>query len=122
MNRIAVIGAGFAGRSVIRQLLSSREEIDLTLVEKKLTSDFLPLLPDVIGGRVQPDYLAVSLDGLSERMGFSFVQDEVIALDLEKRVLNCRTRRIPYDYLVIASGTETNFYNQEDVKLSLIHI
>ncbi len=117
-KKIVIIGCGFAGMSAARHLSRCKSLVDVTVIDKKDTFDFLPLLPDSVGRGIDPQYLAYPLSLLAKAYGFQLIKDEVISADLEKNTLVCASSRINYDYLLIASGAQTNFYGNEELRKS----
>ncbi len=116
MNRVVIVGGGFGGLAAAGRLHRSGIKVDCTLIDQKATSDFLPALPDVIGGRIAPRFLAYPLDRLGRKLGFTFARDTVVSLDVANRLVKTSTQTFRYDYLIIASGSGTNFYGREDIK------
>jgi NADH dehydrogenase FAD-containing subunit len=49
MEKILIVGAGFAGLTAASILSRERSLFKVIVVDKKPTFDFLPMLPDVIG-------------------------------------------------------------------------
>ncbi len=47
---------------------------------------------------------------LAKKYGFSFVQDELLALHPEERTIETRAETVSFDYLVLALGSEPQFY------------
>lgn len=115
-KKIIIIGAGFCGLSVLNRLYVYAQNLEITVIDKARFSNFLPMLPDVIGRRIEPKNLALDLFELSEKMGFEFIIDNVSAVCLDKKEISTTKRNLSYDYLVIASGSETNFYGNEQIK------
>jgi NADH:ubiquinone reductase (H+-translocating) len=116
VDRVIVIGGGFGGIAVLKKLRACRIHAEVTLIDKKASFDFLPELPDVIGRRIDPEHLVCDLKELGGNLGAEFIQAEVSAVDLDKREILAGAQKLSYDYLVIASGSETNFYGQEAIK------
>jgi NADH dehydrogenase len=116
MKRIIIIGGGFAGLSAAEKLSRFGNGVDVTLIDRKITSDFLPLLPDAIGRGIEPQFLSCSIEATCKKKHLRFYKREVIAINLEKKEISATEGSVPYDYLVIASGTETNFYGNENIK------
>jgi len=116
MKNIIIIGAGFAGLSAAAKLRRISKEYNIIVIDKKQTFDFLPLLPDCLGRGIKPEFLNRGIKELSRKLGFEFICAEVSALDLEKREVSTFSRRIEYEYLAIASGSETNFYGNNNIK------
>lgn len=116
MAKVLIIGGGFGGLNVARQLCKCGLGIEVILIDKKETSDFLPLLPDCIGRGINPEFLSYNISAMAKKTGFTFIHEEVISLDLEKKQVFIAKSTISYDYLVVASGTETNFYGNNNIK------
>lgn len=116
MKKVLIIGCGFAGLAAIRFLRRFKIELELEVIDRKDSFDFLPLLPDAIGRNIRTDFLAYSLCQLSKNYGFAFVQEEVKAVDLENKQVSTDSHNIKYDYLLIACGSETNFYGNETMR------
>lgn len=114
MNRIVIIGGGFAGLNAARTLVRHGDGLDITLVDSRSSSDFLPLLPDVISGRVPPDAAAAPFASILPPARLRFVQDRVTGLDPAARLVAGAASSYPYDYAILACGTETNLYGRAD--------
>lgn len=115
-NKIMIIGGGFAGLAALAKLAGYRMGLDITLIDKKTHSDFLPELPDVIGRGIAPEYLTCDISKAARRYRAKFLNDEVISVDTAYRKVKTRTNEFQYDYLLVTSGSETNFYGQEDMR------
>jgi NADH dehydrogenase len=116
MHKIIIIGAGFAGLSAAKRLSGFNSGLRITLFDKKDSSDFLPLLPDAIGRRINPDFLAGKISDLSGKENLDFIKEEVIAVDFESRQVVTSNSSYTYDFLVIASGSQTNFFANRDAQ------
>jgi NADH dehydrogenase FAD-containing subunit len=120
MNKILIIGAGFAGLSAANRLSQSGLKLDITLIDKRETADFLPLLPDCIGRGINPEFLTLKIEEAGRILGFQFIKGELTAVDLEKRKAVTRLESLSYDFLIIASGSETNFYGNDNIRESAL--
>ena len=98
------------------RLFKARKNLEVTLIDKKWSSDFLPTLPDCIGRGINPESLSYKIESAAKRFGFRFIYEEVISVGLEKKQAYTASGAIDYDYLIIASGSETNFYGNENIK------
>jgi len=119
MKKILIIGCGFAGASCCAKLAQynrQRRNLEITVIDSRKTLDFLPLLPDIIGRNLAPDFLDYDTPDFLEKIGCNFVNDEVTALDLEKQEVAAAAQKFNYDYLVISSGSETNFYGNDTLR------
>jgi NADH:ubiquinone reductase (H+-translocating) len=115
-KKVVVIGGGFAGTTVIRWLSWYKKEIDITLVDRKCHFEFLPLLPDTISNKVNPHSLAYPLPSFSKRHSCAFLNASVTGVDFTRRVVITEHAELPYDFVVIASGCQTNYFDSEGSK------
>jgi NADH dehydrogenase len=116
MHKIIIIGAGFAGLSAAKRLSRSNLDLQITVFDKKDSSDFLPLLPDALGRRLNPDFLACKITDLLGRQKLNFIKEEVTAVDFESKQVITSNSGYAYDFLVIASGSQTNFFGNQDAQ------
>ncbi|MFA5311581.1 MAG: FAD-dependent oxidoreductase, partial [Candidatus Omnitrophota bacterium] len=121
MKRIIVIGGGFSGIACVKRLLTYGGKAEIALINEKQDFNFLPMLPDCIGGRVNPEYLTFNLANLSRRV--NFIKERVTGIDLkEKRIASSGGKTFNYDFLLVGSGTETNFYGNEEIRKAAIKL
>ncbi|MBD3263809.1 MAG: hypothetical protein GF375_01750 [Candidatus Omnitrophica bacterium] len=118
MKKVVIVGAGFAGLSVLSRINRLRKDFNLILIDKRDKSNFLPLLPDIIGRKIKPDFLEFDLEYLSRKKGVKFIKDEVVSVNLDKNVVYTAGDSFTYDYIILANGSETNFYGNKDIKQS----
>jgi NADH dehydrogenase len=118
MKKIIIIGAGFAGLSSLAVLSKNTAALglNLTLINDKDRFSFLPMLPDCLGRGIDPNNLAYDLRVLNRKKNVSFIKDRVLAIDLENREIRTTALKLDYDFLIIASGSETNFYGNKQIQ------
>ncbi len=118
MKKIVIIGGGFAGLSALSRLLPCKQRfgLEITLINDREKVSFLPMLPDCLGRGIQPEHLLFDLPAASSKKNFHFIRDKVIAVDLLKREVRTSTSVLTYDFLIISSGTETNFYANNEIR------
>jgi NADH dehydrogenase len=122
---ILILGAGFGGMYVARQLRSRVEkgEIDVTIVNETNYFLFTPLLHEVATGSLSPQSVAEPLREIFAGSGVRITQGTVTSIDRENRTVTVLgdvngddvhhriKHEIKYDFLVIATGATTNYYN-----------
>ncbi|MFW6108071.1 MAG: NAD(P)/FAD-dependent oxidoreductase [bacterium] len=113
MSRALIIGGGFAGLAAAEML---RGRADVLLLDCKPTHDFLPLLPDVIGERADPDLLTCELPAICGKLGVAFRNERVTSVRLDSQKVRTDRSEFDYDYLIIASGSRTTFYGQAEIR------
>src|SRR3954465_12202617 len=107
--RIVIVGAGFAGFQAARVLSrQARGRYEVVLVNPNDYLLYLPLLPEVSAGVLEPRHVTVSLSAALPRV--RLVLGEVARLDLDGHSLvytdaEGRSGTLGYDRLVIAVGS-----------------
>ncbi|MER6921209.1 FAD-dependent oxidoreductase, partial [Streptomyces spiralis] len=107
--RIVIVGAGFAGYRAARTLSRmSRSKADVTLLNPTDYFLYVPLLPQVAAGILEPRRVAVSLSGTLP--GVRLVLGEADAVDMDARTVHYTDPEgvggtLDYDRLVLAVGS-----------------
>jgi NADH dehydrogenase len=110
-----IVGAGFGGLNAARAL--RRAAVDVILVDRNNYHLFQPLLYQVATAGLEPESIAKPVRAILRRQkNFDFRMVEVKGADLEQRRLETSAGPIPYDYLVLSHGGETNFFGIESIK------
>lgn len=112
---IVIIGAGFGGLSMIKKL--KNEPVDVTVFDKNNYHLFQPLLYQVASGGLSPDAIAYpvrKITGNTNNVSFRMAEvKEVITLENK---IKTTVGDYNYDYLVIATGAETNFFGNKQLQ------
>ncbi|MCM8773884.1 MAG: FAD-dependent oxidoreductase [Candidatus Omnitrophica bacterium] len=115
-KEVVIIGAGFAGLTLAQRIFKYKKILEVTVIDKKENMEFLPLLPDCIGREINPDNLATNIKALSKLLNFKFINESVIELNIKNNLIVTTNNVIKYDYLIVASGSEPNFYGNNELK------
>jgi NADH dehydrogenase len=112
-TRIVIIGAGFAGLEAARTLAGSGAEI--TLVDRHNYHVFQPMLYQVATASLSPADIAISIRSLFRRDGdVRVLYADVSGVDVAQRlVLLDDAAPLPFDYLVVATGSQYNYFGHE---------
>ncbi len=108
-SRIAIVGGGFAGYHAARRLAAlSRGRAEITLLNPTDYFLYLPLLPQVAAGILEPRHVSVSLSGTLP--GVRVVLGEVHKVDTGRRTLHYadpeeNDRALGYDRLILCVGS-----------------
>jgi len=112
--RVVIIGAGFGGLRVAREL--NRAPVQVTLIDRHNYHLFQPLLYQVATAGISPEEIAYPVRAiLRKQRNLEFRLASVEAVDFSSQRLQTSTGEISYDYLVLAMGSETNFFGLESV-------
>lgn len=112
MRRIVILGSGFAGLHTAHHLadeLGTRRHLEVTLLSDRSHFLYTPLWSSVATGTSRLSQIAIELRSLLPPQ-VRIVLDRAQTIDLEDReVVGAGGERYPYDFLVIAVGSTTNW-------------
>lgn len=128
-KRIVILGGGFAGVEVLKEIQNVFQDdvsVDITLVSKENFFLFTPMLPEVSSGAIETRHILTPIRAFCKRA--RFYEADVDIIDLKNREVvishsigkhseaaDRRSHALKYHYLVIALGSETNFFGLTDV-------
>lgn len=116
-TRILILGGGFAGLEAARyfeRTVAKRSDVEVTLVSRENFSLFTPMLHEVVASDLEPADICNSLRKLLRRV--TVLNGEIEAIDLIARRVTISygirglTRDLRFDHLVMALGSETNYF------------
>ncbi|MEM0517061.1 MULTISPECIES: NAD(P)/FAD-dependent oxidoreductase [Aequorivita] len=114
LPRIVVIGGGFAGISFIKKLRKAK--VQIVLFDRHNYHTFQPLLYQVSTAGLEPDSIAYPLRKIfRNNFDFHFRMAEVENINSETNIISTSIGSLHFDYLVIATGTRTNFFGNENI-------
>src|SRR5262245_21125455 len=128
-NRIVIIGGGFAGTAVALNLEKAYRRdpsMEITLIDSENFFTFTPLLAEVPSGSIQPKHIVFPLRALLKQTRVK--QAEVKSIDLKNRTViaahcdACGDEAVPFDQLVLASGSVSNFFVLPGVEENALNI
>ncbi len=115
LKRLVVIGGGFAGLELVKKL--KNKKIQIVLIDKNNFHQFQPLLYQVATSGLEPDSIAFPLrKQLAGYKNVNFRLTEVLQIKPEENTIYTTKGVITYDYLVLATGTATNFFGLKSVQ------
>ncbi len=113
--RVVIVGGGFAGVSLVRKL--ANKEVQVVLLDKHNYHTFQPLLYQVSTGGLEPDSIAYPIRKiLKDFPNFFFRLAEVKEIKTAEEEIVTTIGTLKYDYLVLATGSETNFFGNKEIK------
>jgi NADH:quinone reductase (non-electrogenic) len=112
-SRVVIVGAGFGGLFTAQAL--RRADADVTIVDRHNYHLFQPLLYQVAAAALPPSDIAWPVRSiLSRQRNATVLLDEVNGVDLVAREVVARRRRIPFDFLVIATGATHAYFGHPE--------
>ena len=110
-KRIIVLGGGFAGVETARKLGAMKlPNVSVSLISNKSYFEYYPALYRVVTG-ASPIEVCVPLSDMVPK-NIEIVLDGAVAIDLKaKSVTGMSGKTYPFDYIVLALGSETTYFN-----------
>lgn len=114
MKNVLILGAGYGGLTTLKGLKKSIKngDVKVTLVNKNSYHYDTVNLHEVSSGNIAKDDICIEIRDVIDP-AVNFVQDEVVKIDTEKKVVYTKTKELNYDYLVIGLGFESNTFGIE---------
>ena len=107
--RVVIVGGGFGGLELAKALADV--PVQVVLIDKQNYHTFQPLLYQVAtAGLDEGDIVSPFRKILSQQENFYFRLAEVERVDTEAQVVETSIGRVRYDYLVLATGAEPNYF------------
>jgi NADH dehydrogenase len=137
-KRIVILGGGFAGVAVLNRLqerFQTDVSVDISMISKDNYLLFTPMLHEIASGMIETRHIVTPIRTFCNRSRFYCA--DVESVDLKNKSVKLRSSlltpisgtqntitdsmekngmSLPYDYLVIAVGSETRFFGMSDVE------
>ncbi|NII29014.1 NAD(P)/FAD-dependent oxidoreductase [Pseudoflavitalea sp. X16] len=114
-KKVVVIGGGFAGVNLIKSLAKD-QRFHITLVDKNNYNFFPPLIYQVSAGFLEPSNISYPFRKLyHHKKNITFRMGEFLKVIPEQNKVELSTGELYYDYLIFATGTQSNFFGIENV-------
>ncbi|MCH2489186.1 MAG: NAD(P)/FAD-dependent oxidoreductase [Flavobacteriales bacterium] len=114
LPRVVIIGGGFAGLALVEKL--KHKEVQVVLFDKNNFHQFQPLFYQVATSALEPDSIVFPFR--KQFKGYKnvvFRLAEVEEIQPSSNTLTTTKGKVHYDYLVLATGTTTNFFGMDSI-------
>ena len=113
--RVVIVGGGFAGLYMARTLKGA--DFQVVLIDRHNYHTFQPLLYQVATAGLEPDSIAYPIRRVLQRYADGiFRMAEVQRIDSAAKRIETNIGEIGYDYLVLATGSATNFFGNAELE------
>jgi NADH:ubiquinone reductase (H+-translocating) len=111
--RVVILGAGFGGLSAAKALAKS--SFDVTIVDQHNYHLFQPLLYQVATAGLSPADIASPIRSIMrDARNVSVVLAQVGKIDIGRREVVAENRRLPFDYLIVATGAQHAYFGHDE--------
>ncbi|MCX9011567.1 MAG: NAD(P)/FAD-dependent oxidoreductase [Candidatus Methanoperedens sp.] len=108
--RVVILGAGFGGLWAIKTLV--RYPVDICLIDQNNYHTFFPLLYQVASAELEPEDIAYPVRSIVRKFpNVHFLLGRATKIDLKAQIVETDARAVPYDFLIVAIGSLTHFFN-----------
>lgn len=139
-QHIVILGGGFAGIGVLKKLqkkFQNDSDVEITLVSKDNFILFTPMLPEIVSGMIETRHIVTPVREFCKKAKYFEANIKSIDFDNKKVSIshiigrytskkeqqqgdknnnNFHEHTLKYDYLVIALGSENNFFGNKDIE------
>lgn len=134
MKRIVILGAGFGGLRAAIILGKKSKELgrkgyQITLIDKNRYHTYTPLLYEIsTTSKETANYLDLKsvttypVEGVLLGFSIEFIQGEISDIDLVNKKIQLGQGEIDYEYLILALGSETNFFDIPGLKENALEL
>lgn len=114
-KKVVIVGGGFAGLNLAKKL-SNDKRFEVLIVDKNNYHFFTPLLYQVSTAFVEPSNISYPFRRLFQRWNnIRFFLGGLVKVIPESNTIETDKGNLTYDYLVLAMGTQTNFFGNQNV-------
>jgi NADH dehydrogenase FAD-containing subunit len=110
---VVIVGAGFGGLAAAHAL--RRAPVDVTVIDRRNYHLFQPLLYQVATAGLSPAQIASPIRGILRRQrNATVLMGKVTAVDKAARAVIAGDQRVPYDYLIVATGARHAYFGHDE--------
>ena len=111
--RVVILGGGFGGLSAARALAGVA--VDVTLIDRRNYHLFQPLLYQVATAALAPNTIAAPVRAiLRAQQNATVLMETVTGIDAAGRAVLVGEQRVPYDFLIVATGARHSYFGHDD--------
>ena len=111
--RVVIVGGGFGGLFAAKAL--KQVPVDVTVVDRANYHLFQPLLYQVATAALSPGEVAGAIRGiLRNQPNATVLMADVTGVDVEAKFVETPDMRIPYDFLILATGCKYNYFGHPE--------
>jgi len=123
IKKMLILGGGFGGINVLKSIqnkFKNEPNVRISLVSQDNYFLYTPMLPQVSSGLIHPSDITIPVRKLCKQA--EFYQATISSIDLDQKLVTItrtfdgKVRALDYDYLIIALGSSTNFFDYKNIE------
>jgi NADH:ubiquinone reductase (H+-translocating) len=115
-KKIVIVGGGFAGLNLAKKM-ANHDQYQVVMVDRNNYHFFPPLLYQVSTAFIEASNISYPFRRMFQgKRNLSFYMGALIKINPESNSIETDNGILTYDYLVLAMGTETNYFGLDNVK------
>ena len=111
IKKVVVAGSGFAGLKAALTLRKLNNSLDITVIDKNWIHLYAASLYKLDIGEIAPSDIGLDLAKIYKNKKINFVVDIIRKVDYKNNKVECKNNVYKYDYLILALGCETNYFD-----------
>ncbi len=116
-KRIVIVGGGFAGLKLSRKLANTKYQV--VLIDKNNYHQFQPLFYQVATAGLEPSAISFPFRRvLQKKKNVHFRMAKLDEVDTANKTIKTDIGLLEYDYLMICTGADTNFFGLKNIRLN----
>lgn len=115
-KKIIILGGGYAGvkaGKVLHKIFKKDSNIEIDLIDKHPFHTLMTELHEVASYRTEPDAIRVDLRKIFAERKVNVITDNITSVDFDKQEIYSDSKCYPYDYLILGTGNEPNYFGIE---------
>ncbi|WP_243421808.1 NAD(P)/FAD-dependent oxidoreductase [Marinifilum breve] len=114
-TRVVIIGGGFAGLKLARQLANTKYQV--VLIDRNNFHQFQPLFYQVATSGLEPSSISFPLRKIfQKKSNVHFRMADLLEVNSKENEIYTSLGKLKYDYLVLATGVSTNYFGNKNIE------
>ncbi len=123
IKKILILGGGFGGINVLKSIqnkFKNEPNVKISIVSQDNYFLYTPMLPQVSSGLIHPSDITIPIRKQCKQA--EFYQATISSIDFKQKLVTItrtfdgKVHALDYDYLIIALGSSTNFYDYKNIE------
>ncbi|MEN3029029.1 MAG: FAD-dependent oxidoreductase [Aquificaceae bacterium] len=119
--QVVVVGGGYGGVTTAKYLKKENPNLDVVLIEERPFFMSCPMSNHFLSGLMELTQLCFPYNVLEVKYGVRVVNDKVLGVEVDRKVVRTSSGYIGYDYLVLSPGIDYDIEDRPFYRDSLVY-